>query len=1256
MSNLTKKIVAIATGLTLATMLFPVVPVQALTADELQAQINDLLATLAGLQDQLTALTGEEPAATGGAIVGVPEDFTFDKALYYGMSDTDVKYLQIVLNSDEDTQLAESGAGSPGNETKYFGPITKAGAIKFQEKYADEVLASWGLTSGTGYVGQTTRTKLNSLLETAAGEEPAEEPAGFGTAATFTLSGTPVASDYVYITLTDAENVVKCSADVLSAPAGVTLNSLTDSLTTKFGNCANFTASSDGNVITVVTTGASFEIDVDVDKASGSTLSIVGAITEAAGEEEEEEEPVGEGLTITLADDTPVAGTLIGGSDLADLVHFTFANGDSSDVSVTTLKVKRGGVSDDADLTALYLFEGYERLGDESTLSSGYASFNKSSGLFTVPAGGSKTITIRGKVADSSGHTLKLSIESDSDITSDASAISGTFALSGNTMSIVAAPSTAATFKFGDTVSPSAPADIDATTDYIVWSDTVVVTQQDVSIEYIKFSQIGSIPADGLENIRLDMSGTEIATGELVAADVGQELIFDLSDSPVTISKGLTKTLTIYADIVKGSGKTIRMSIEKSADIFVKDASYGNYLLAAKAGGVFAALRTGILSINNGSVTVIKSLDSPSASVVLASNNISLAKYDVKAMGENVKINSLKLEVMTDSTTTKYLRNVSLFLDGVQVGNTKSVASEQHTVTSTDFNIYQTLLAGETKVLEVKGDVYGCAASTCTGSNVLTSGKYITMKVVGGDLDNAQGKTSLTMIDAPAAGASADGTQRTVGTGSMTLVKSPSYGDQNISAGADTKIGEYKIEATEYDSVSISAFTVAVTVDTMTLTDLSNIYLKYDSTETSPKGSVSASNVFSVSKTLAASGNLTVEVWSKISTGASDAEWCSTSLAVTASRVTDGVSANKDAVAGQKITIKTGALAETIASDTPLAESVGVIVGDKADQLLAKFTFAANYEPWTVEEIQITSTSTPGVTSDDYTGVYLKYNDASGNSVTSAAKSFISNVATFTGQSFYVLANNTADVEVYGNMNVVGAGYADNGDRPQLGLTYWKADSPSQPDKTGPTAAVWANQFVLYKTAPTVLLGGAENRTLTLGSNTLYEFSIAADSKGNVGVKKITFNVSPSMSTTSDTIGTFKLYQGSTDITSLVDIYEATTSGTVLSTSGQKLTSVQSATTVLVVFKNERIITGGTSETYSLKANVTGVGAVGSGESIQSYIKDDIGYVAPAAYGVGVGNFIWTDRSELSHLEGTPDWQNGYLVNTLDSTTLTLSR
>lgn len=89
--------------------------------------------------------------------------YTFTRSLYLGSSGLDVRELQKVLNSDPQTQIAVSGAGSPGNETMTFGNLTRLAVMKFQEKYPIDILQPAGLVFGNGRVGPFTLRKLNNV-------------------------------------------------------------------------------------------------------------------------------------------------------------------------------------------------------------------------------------------------------------------------------------------------------------------------------------------------------------------------------------------------------------------------------------------------------------------------------------------------------------------------------------------------------------------------------------------------------------------------------------------------------------------------------------------------------------------------------------------------------------------------------------------------------------------------------------------------------------------------------------------------------------------------------------------------------------------------------------------------------------------------------------------------------------------------------------------------------------------------------------
>lgn len=98
---------------------------------------------------------------TGSHINAAP---VFTRFLKITMSGDDVKALQVFLNTHR-FMLASSGPGSSGNETNYFGVLTRAAVMAFQEKYKDEILIPLDLTAPTGIMGPMTIKQIHHLLD-----------------------------------------------------------------------------------------------------------------------------------------------------------------------------------------------------------------------------------------------------------------------------------------------------------------------------------------------------------------------------------------------------------------------------------------------------------------------------------------------------------------------------------------------------------------------------------------------------------------------------------------------------------------------------------------------------------------------------------------------------------------------------------------------------------------------------------------------------------------------------------------------------------------------------------------------------------------------------------------------------------------------------------------------------------------------------------------------------------------------------------
>ena len=115
----------------------------------LLAQIEQLKKQIAEVQAKINAILSQK----------IGTCTFFENNLYFGMMNSfEVRCLQEFLKSQGPEIYPE------GLVTGNFLTLTQAAVIRFQEKYKNEILVPLGLNQGTGFVGATTRAKLNEIL------------------------------------------------------------------------------------------------------------------------------------------------------------------------------------------------------------------------------------------------------------------------------------------------------------------------------------------------------------------------------------------------------------------------------------------------------------------------------------------------------------------------------------------------------------------------------------------------------------------------------------------------------------------------------------------------------------------------------------------------------------------------------------------------------------------------------------------------------------------------------------------------------------------------------------------------------------------------------------------------------------------------------------------------------------------------------------------------------------------------------------
>lgn len=907
-------------------------------------------------------------------------------------------------------------------------------------------------------------------------------------------------------------------------------------------------------------------------------------------------------VSVSLAANTAQSGTIINGQAIADLGSFNFTASNDGSVKVTSLKIKRIGVSSDSVLSNIYLYDGMTKLTDSGSLSNSVVTFSNASGLFTIPAGSSKTISVKSDIAGSTG-TVGISIVSASDVTTG-NTVNGTFPISGNLMSMTSV-NDLATLVVG-TITGGGSSINAGTMNATVFSAPFTVSNKEVNLKYVSFRQVGSINKDAISNLKLFINGVQ--AGSASSIDDNNRVNFDLTSAPVKLNTGNT-TIEVRGDIVKGSSRTFSFNVQTASDIVATDTNYGVNIAATGVNQTVAQT-----TINAGTISITTDPEFVTTQIVKNASNATFAKFRMKAFGEDMKINNLIVKGTFTGTiaNTEGINNLAIYVNGAQVGSTQNFVqtsgilptyNSTYAASSTlkygfagfGTNNLFTIPAGTTVTVEVKGTLNQLSSSSITG---VATDIYL-------DTNKAEGVASVsTYPTSPMAGT---GNALSIVEGTLTVAKNVNVQDQNVVKNTSAqKIGSYVLQTSSAEGVRITNIAIALGGSTVPATDLANLYISENTTPVQPQ----TTNNFPVNFTIPANTSKVIDVYADLGEIAND-KTVSTTITVTGVGATTNGSVSGTKL-GQTMTIKTG----TISSVTSISnDPSSTMVAGGATQKAATYKFVASNGNVVITEMGV------NVTTNDVATSSQAISELTVGGVTApVVYDGTTALATFTGLSIVVPAG-TQGLSLpvtakYANVSSSGQGGIATNQLVKLKLDSFKylVGNATTASTTVNTAS---NPMLLVKSVPTVTLSSSNPAAVGNGFNpgvaTVMKFNVTADANSNIVLKGI--SVTP-------TVGTGV----STTIANGLRVYDSNDLNTLLGSA----TIGTSGTEKAITFTNEYTISAGTTKEFTVKLDATGLADDNS-------VRVDL--TSADTFGTGTA-WQWNDSTIGTYI-------NGYLLKTL---------